>query len=315
MTAVTYVGIDVAKSTLDVALGPAGPVRTLAYDPGGLRRLDALLSRAEAPFVCLEGTGGYERPLLGHLAGRGVPFARVNPRQARRFAQATGRLDKTDRVDARMLALYAERLRPDADEPEGEQAARRRDLDARRRQVVEQITREKNRLAGALDPDVREMIEESIRLAEDQLRRLDELIARAIAADEAASAAVRRLTSVPGVGSVTAARLVTLLPELGRLNRREVARLAGLAPICRDSGTLRGRRMIGGGRSEVRAALYMATLVAVRHNPLLRGFYRRLVEAGKAKMAALTAAMRKLLTILNALVKTDADWRTDINTA
>jgi transposase len=245
-TGFTWIGIDVAKRTFDVAVGPDGPVRTLAHDPAGLAELGRRLGGLQRPFVCLEGTGGYERPLLAFLAAAGVPFARVNPRQVRRFAQATGRLDKTDRIDARLLALYAERLRPEADEPSPEAARKRRELDARRRQVVEQITREKNRLGQTLDPDVRPMIEESIRLAEDQLRRLDELLARLVQADEAARTAVKRLTSVPGVGVVTATRLVTLLPELGRLNRRQVARLAGLAPVCRDSGTLRGRRAIGG---------------------------------------------------------------------
>lgn len=315
MSQPTYLGVDVAKRTLDVALSPEGPVRTLPYDAAGLGRLGGLLAGAESPFVCLEGTGGYERPLLKALAAAGVPFARVNPRQARRFAQAAGRLDKTDRIDARLLALYAERMRPDPDEPDSEQAEKRKDLDARRRQVVGQITRERNRLGRAADPDVRAMIEESIRLAEDQLRRLDALIARAIESDGAARAVAGRLVSVPGVGAVTAGRLVALLPELGRLNRREIARLAGLAPVCRDSGTLRGRRAIGGGRGEVRSALYMAALVAVRRNPALRDFYRRLVERGKPKMVALAAAMRKLLTILNALVKTQTDWRAGAETA
>ncbi|HEX6986418.1 MAG TPA: transposase [Planctomycetaceae bacterium] len=304
-----FIGIDVSKRTLDVAFGPDGPVRTLAYDGDGLRRLGRLLAAVPDPFVCLEGTGGYERPLPRALAAAGVPYARVNPRQARRFAQAAGRLDKTDRLDARLLALYAERMRPGADEPPSARAEKRRDLDARRRQVVEQITRERNRLAQAADPDVRRLIGRAVGLYEDRLRELDGLIAEAVAADESARRAVRRMTGVPGVGAVTASRLVALPPELGTLNRREVARLAGLAPVCRDSGTLRGRRAIGGGRPEVRSALYMATLVATKHNPTLRAFYRRLVERGKAKMAALAAAMRKLLTILNALLKTGSDWR------
>lgn len=315
MNSTTYVGVDVAKRTLDVARGPGGPVRTLTYDADGLRRLDRLLAGVPDPFVCLEGTGGYERPLLRHLAAAGVPFARANPRQVRRFAQATGRLDKTDRLDARLLALYAERLRPGPDEPDSPKAEKRRDLDARRQQVVEQITREKNRLGQAADPDVRRLIGRAIGLYEEQLRELDGLIAEAVADDETARETVRLMAGVPGVGTVTASRIVARLPELGRLNRREVARLAGLAPVCRDSGTLRGRRAIGGGRPEARAALYMATLVAVKHNPALRSFYRRLVEAGKPKMAALTAAMRKLLTVLNALVKTRSDWRTLPNTA
>jgi transposase len=310
----TYVGIDVAKETFDVALGSDGPVRTFSMDAKGLKQLTRFLAPVSQPVVCLEATGGYERRLVQHLHQLGVPCAVRNPLEVRCFARAARQLDKTDRLDARLQALFAERMPPDPTPPPSPEQTRLKDLQARRQQVVEEITREKNRLLVTPDRDVRRLLGQAIRLYEKQLAELDQLLQKIIAADDALRRRSELLTSVPGLGTVTAAKLVATVPELGSLNRRQVARLAGLAPIARDSGKLRGRRFIGGGRPAVRQALFMATLVATRHNPVLRNFYQRLLQNGKPKLVALTAAMRKLLTILNYLIKTNSPWRISVST-
>ena len=289
-------------------------VERYASDADGCRQLLEAIATLPAVQVCVEATGGYERALVAALRERAVVVSIVNPRQIRDFARAAGQLAKTDAIDARMIARYGAAMRPAASETLGENQEKLRALRTRRQQVSEALVQEKNRLSTSIDRDARQSIEEAVEFYRRQLQSLDEQLAQLMQADPAFRKKLDLLVSVPGVGPTTAAALTAELPELGRLNRRQAARLVGLAPINRDSGTLRGKRMIGGGRATVRKGLYMATLVAAKHNPVIRAFYQRLLQQGKAKMVALTACMRKLLLILNAIVKTNQPWKHAKNT-
>lgn len=298
------VGIDVAKKHLDVAIGSEAPTR-FANDEGGIAKLVAELRTRNVSRIVLEATGGYQRTLLAALLGAGLPAVAVNPKQARDFAKAIGRLEKTDEIDARVLALFAERIAPEVRPLPDEETQDFQALLARRRQLTEMLVMEKNRLhqaKGAVHRNIREHIE----WLKKQLRDTDNDIETRLRNYPAWDARVEVLETLKGVGRVTSMTLLAELPELGRLDRKKIAKLAGVAPLNRDSGSRRGRRVIWGGRSSVRAALYMATLVATRHNPLIRDFYVRLVSRGKLKKVALVAAMRKLLTILNALLRDHA---------
>ena len=260
--------------------------------------------------IVLEATGGYQRTLAAALASDGLPVAVVNPRQVRDFARATGQLAKTDAIDAKMLALFAERIRPEVRPlPEAEQQALAA-LVARRRQLLEMLQAERNRLSMA-HKAVQDELRAHIRFLEKRLDKANRALQEAIEASPIWRAKEDLLRSVPGVGPVLSATLLAELPELGRLSGREIAALVGVAPFNRDSGTLRGQRCIWGGRVSVRCALYMGTLVAVRHNPVLRRFYEQLLGRGKAKKVALVACMRKLLVILNAMMKTQTHWNPD----
>ena len=233
----------------------------------------------------------------------------VNPRQVRDFARAHGELAKTDALDAAMICRFAAAFNPEPDEAPTPAQERLRALRARRQQVVHSLTQEKNRLATAPDAEARQSIEEAIDFYNEQLSELDRRIAELTATDPTFRQRLALLVSVPGVGTVTAAGLLAELPELGAMNRGEAAKLVGLAPINRDSGALRGKRMIGGGRTQVRRSLYMATIVATRHNKIIRRHYRQLLDRGKSKMTALVACMRKLLLILNAIIKNNSPWK------
>lgn len=303
----TWIGIDVAKDRLDVAVHE-GAVWHTSNDEAGIEALLRQLGALGTPLVVLEATGGYERVVTAALAAAGIPVAVVNPRQVRDFARATGVLAKTDELDAKVLARFAATVQP---EPRGladVQAQELRDLVARRRQVVGMLTAEKNRLRQATRV-VRSRIKAHIAFLEADLdqsnRDLDVLLHSLPLWREREDL----LRSVPGIGPVASATLVASLPELGQLSRKQIAALVGLAPLNRDSGRRRGHRIVWGGRAEVRSTLYMATLVATRHNPVLRAVYRRLVEAGKPKKVALVACMRKLLVILNAMVRHHTRWR------
>lgn len=303
-----YVGIDVAKAGLAVAQYPAGAGWAVAYDAAGLADLVTRLDTLAPTLVVLEATGGYERPLVAALTAAGLPVAVVNPRQARDFAKALGRLAKTDTLDAQVLARFAAAVQPDARPPAPAETRALAALLARRRQVVAMITMEQNRLpttAVALRP----RITAHIAFLREELATLDTALAEAIQAEPAWRARHDLLRSAPGVGPVLATTLLAELPELGTLTRREIALLAGVAPLNADSGTLRGKRRVWGGRGSVRAALYMGTLVATRYNAPLRAFYVRLCAAGKPKKVALTACMRKLLTILNAMMQHHTPWQ------
>jgi transposase len=303
-----FVGIDVAKAHLDVALGPAGATSRHPNDEAGLAAILALLAGTPPALIVLEATGAREVPLVAALTAAGLPVAVVNPLQARRFAQSTGRTAKTDALDARVLALFAERVRPEA-RPLPDAAARElADLLARRRQLIAMRTAEKNRLGTAAAAAVRADLEAHIAYLTGRSAAADRRLAEAVRSSPAWRERDELLRGIPGLGPVASRTLLGELPEWGTLGRRQIAALVGLAPMNRDSGTLRGRRMIIGGRAAVRTALYMATLSAVRHNPALKAFYDRLVAAGKAKKVALTAAARKLLTIADAILRSKRPW-------
>ena len=302
-----YVGIDVAKERLDVAQRPPGAIWHVANDDRGIAELMARLVQLKPVLVVLEATGGMEVPLVGAVAAAGLPVVVINPRQAREFARATGRLAKTDAIDAQVLAQFAEAVKP---EPRPLPDAATQELSAlmtRRRQLIDMLTAEKNRLRSAARA-VRPSIQEHIAWLERRLVDLDRDLNQTIRSSAIWRQKDNLLQSTPGVGPVVSTTLLAGLPELGRLNRKEIAALVGVAPLNRDSGTLRGRRMVWGGRPKVRAALYMATLVATRRNPVIRAFYERLLAVGKPKKVALTACMRKLLTILNAMIRNRTPW-------
>lgn len=304
-----FVGVDVAKAELVTALRPGEEGWTVPNDEAGVQELLRRLRVQRPTLVVLEATGGYERGVVAALASAGVPLVVANPRQVRDFARSTGQLAKTDRIDARILALFAERVRPEP-RPLPDEATRTLDaLLTRRRQILEMLTAERNRLEHAL-PAVRRDLVQHIRWLERRLRDVDHDLDRTIQSSPVWRAKDDLLRSIPGVGPVTSRTLIGDLPELGALNRKQIAALVGVAPLARDSGTLKGKRLVWGGRAPVRAALYMAALVASRHNPAIKAFYQRLVAAGKPKKVALTACMRKLLTILNAVMKTNTAWRT-----
>ncbi len=306
----TYVGIDVAKEMLDVALRPTGERWRVAHDAAGLEQLVARLQAlAAAPArVVLEATGGLELELVGALAAAALPVVVVNPRQTRDFARATGTLAKTDALDAAVLAHFAEAVRPPLRPLSDAQTQTLRQLLTRRRQLVGMRVAEGQRLtrAGAA---VRPGIEAHIAWLEQQLSALEDELRQALQQSPVWRERDALLRSVPGVGEQLSLTLLAELPELGRLDRRQAAALVGVAPFNRDSGRLRGRRTIWGGRARVRAVLYMGALSASRHNPLIRAFYQRLLAAGKPKKVALTACMRKLLVILNAMLKHHTPWR------
>ena len=303
-----FVGIDVAKATLDLALEPGGEVWSVTNDGAGVQELVSRLVPLAPTLIVLEATGGFEAAAVAAIASAGLPVVVANPRQVRDFAKACGRLAKTDAIDARILARFAERVRP-APRPLPTEAAQLLDaLLTRRRQLVEMLTAETNRLGLARGP-VRRDLSAHIRWLERRLGDVDGELAAAIQASPVWRAKDDLLQSVPGVGRVLSLTLLAELPELGRLSRREIAALVGVAPLNRDSGQRRGKRLVWGGRAPVRAVLYMGALAATRANPVIRGFYERLRTSGKPFKVALTACMRKLLTILNAMVRHDTRWR------
>jgi len=302
-----YVGIDVAKASMDIAVRPSGQRWNFTNDDGGIRQAVSCLEGLAPALVVLEATGGIELPLAAALAAAGLPVVVVNPRQVRDFAKATGRLAKTDALDAQVMAHFAAAVQPAPRRLPDAQSQEFTAILARRRQVVEMLTAEKNRLNSARQV-VQQRIQDHIAWLEQELANLDDELKCSVQRSPIWREKGILLRSVPGVGPVLSATLLAELPELGTLNRRQIAALVGVAPLNRDSGTLRGKRTIWGGRGRVRAALYMATLVATRHNPVIRAFYHRLCAAGKAKKVALTACMRKLLTILNAMLKHRTNW-------
>ena len=304
-----FVGIDVSKDRLDVHLRPSDETFAVPRDSEGLADLVARLSALMPQLVVLEATGGFEIVVAAALAGATLPVVVVNPRQIRDFARATGRLAKTDALDAKVIALFAERVQPEIRPLPDEEARTLAELVARRRQIVEMIGAESNRRRHVREPRLQARIADHLAWLQKALAEIDADINRTIRNSPAWREKENLLTSVPGVGDVTARTLLAELPELGQLDRRKITALVGLAPVNRDSGTLRGRRMIAGGRAAVRTALYMATLTAIRWNPAIRIFYLRLIGAGKPAKVALTASMRKLLTVLNAILRDGIQWQ------
>jgi len=304
-----FVGIDVSKATLDVALLPSRESWSVPNTEIGIVDLIARLNQVGAPaLVLMEATGGLERQALARLAAAGLPAMAINPRNVRDFARSIGKLAKTDAIDASVLALFADRIRPAWRPLPDEQTQALEALIVRRRQVVDMIAAEKNRLAATPSRRVKKEIVSHIKWLERQLHITDYDIDQAVKNSPAWKEKAELLLSVPGVGRVTAITLLTQLPELGTLGRKQIAALVGVAPFNRDSGTLRGRRSVWGGRASVRGVLYMSTLAATRFNPTIRAFYERLRAAGKLPKVALVACMRKLLTILNAMLSRRTRW-------
>ena len=302
-----YVGIDVSKGTLDLAVRPSGARHQEANDADGIARVLAYLRQVRPSLVVCEATGGWERPLAAALGVARLPVAVVNPRQVRDFARATGQLAKTDALDARIIARFAEAVTPEP-RPLAEETVQVLDqLVRRRQQLIEMRTAERNRRPLAAGC-VRQQLDAHIAWLSGQLDALDRELARLLRESPLWRAQDELLQSVNGVGPVLSATLLAALPELGRLSHKAIAALVGVAPFSHDSGTRRGKRAIRGGRGGVRHVLYMATLSAVRSNQTLRGFYERLLHAGKRKKVALVACMHKLLTILNAMVRDQRQW-------
>lgn len=306
------IGIDVAKAELVIAARPSGERWTVANEERGVKTLVDRLTNDKPELIVLEATGGYELLLVAALAAAALPVVVVNPRQVRDFARATGQLAKTDRIDAEVLALFAERVRP-AVRPIADDAAQELEaLLARRRQLLEMLQAERNRagqIFGRGQRLVKRSLKAHITYLERELRMTDTDLGTMVRESPAWRERDDLLQSVPGVGPVLSLTLLADLPELGSLSRREIAKLVGVAPLSRDSGTMRGRRFVQGGRATVRAVLYMGALVATRRNAVIRAFYQRLVAAGKPKKLALVACMRKLLTMLNTIVRTNTPWR------
>jgi transposase len=303
-----FVGIDVSKKYLDIAAMTSSAVRRLANNPAGWLELVEQMLSLQPERIVLEASGGFERPVVMVLAAAGQPVCVVNPRQVRQFARSTGQLAKTDAIDARILARFAEAVRPElrllADGPTHELQA----LVLRRLQIIEMLKAERNRLRLAAS-SVRPHLERSIAMMKVWQDEVEADLAEAVRNTPAWQATAKLLCSAPGAGPILAATLIALLPELGRLNRWQIAALVGVAPLNQDSGQFRGKRHVWGGRDHIRPALYMAALVASQHNPVIRAFYTRLLQAGKPRKLALTACMRKLLTILNALVRDGNPWQ------
>jgi transposase len=304
------VGVDVAKSTLDVAVSNSKETRQFENDHEGITGAVRYIAGLKPAKIILEATGHYEMPLAAALQASRLPVVIVNPRQVRDFARATGVLAKTDRIDARILALFGLQIKPEVRLLPDQKAREMSNLLARRRQLIEMLTAEHNRVLQA-DDSIRPSIEIHIQWLEGAISTINDDLDRQIRSSPSWCEKDNLLKSVPGVGKVVSTTLLIELSELGQLNRRKIAALVGVAPLNHDSGTMRGKRTIWGGRAKLRAVLYMAALVGVRRNPVIAAFYQRLLKAGKAKKVALVACMRKLLTILNAIIRSKTVWKSD----
>jgi len=302
-----FVGIDVSSQKLDVAWHGEATVRTVDNDEAGIEELVRWLQGSGVTLVVLEATGGYEAEAAIALSLAGLPVAMVNPRQVRDFAKAAGRLAKSDAIDALVLAHFAAAMRPEARGLSDEQTRELKQIMVRRRQLQEMITAERNRLR-LCGPVVRPGVEAHIEWLKGELKDLEGQMRRALRASVVWRAQAKLYRSVPGVGPILAASLLAELPELGRLNRKEIAALVGVAPFNRDSGKWRGKRCIWGGRAGLRTTLYMATVTAVRHNPVIREFFERLKREGKPYKVAMVACMRKLMVIVNAIAGSGKPW-------
>lgn len=303
-----FVGIDVSKATLDVMVLPEERYFQVSRDEAGVEQLLATLKPLGVTLIVLEATGGLERPVVMALAAAGLQVVTINPRQAREFARATGTLAKTDAIDAKLLARLGQVLRPQVRPLKDAETQALQALATRRSQLVEMLAMERNRLHSAtsrVKPDIQAHIE----WLSKRLKDVDDDLQRQIDTTDAFRVKDEIIRSVPGAGRVLSTTLLASLPELGRLNRREIAALVGVAPLNCDSGTMRGKRRVWGGRAAVRTVLYMATISAIRCNPDIRAFHERLRAAGKQPKVTITACMRKLLTVLNAMVKSNSTWQ------
>lgn len=306
-----FVGVDVSKATLDVYRPDTKEFLKIENTDEAIIQLCSQLEKKKRQImVVMEGTGGYEYLLLKHLASRMLAAAVINPRRVRDFAKGIGLDAKTDPIDAKVISKYAEVVVPKPMATKSDHELKHSALVARRSQLLELINQENNRLKQSWDDDAKNSIRDVLEVLKKQLKSVDSLLVQMLAKDTANERKIEILQSVKGVGPVTISTLIAELPELGKLNRGEVAKLVGVAPINRDSGTKSGKRFIGGGRGQVRRVLYMATIVAIRHNATIKAFYAHLKSKGKESKVAIVACMRKLVTILNLLVKSNQMWHT-----
>jgi len=307
-------GVDVCKAWLDVASASDSDVQRFDNDASGIESVLQLAQRLGVQRITVEASGGWQTPLVAALMQAGLPVIVVNPRQVREFARATGRLAKTDRIDARILCAFTLAVQPPLRPLKDEQAEALSALLARRQQLIGMRTAEKNRLALGVRGPVRKNLKAHIQWLDRHVRDTDRDIQQLIEASPVWRAKEDLLISAPGIGNTTARALIGQLPELGRLSHKQIAALAGVAPFNRDSGSLRGKRMIWGGRHDVRTALYMATLSAIRANPAIRSFYQHLKNNGKPSKVAIAACMRKLLVVLNSMLRDQLPWHQPCNT-
>jgi len=302
-----HIGIDVSKATLDIFILPNKKHMQFSNDAEGIQKLLTKMKLFANSLIVMESTGGYEAPVSRELSKANLNVCVINPRQIRDFAKALGRLAKTDKVDAEVIALFSSKMEPPPNIFYNEKQQTMVANNTRRRQLIDMIIAEKNRLDKA-SPEQAESIERILEALEKELTHIETLQKQILSQDETLKEKKELLTSIKGIGQITATALLCELPELGTLTPKQIASLAGLAPFNRDSGTLKGKRTIWGGRASVRIALYMPTIVAIKYNPQIRAFYQRLCLAGKAKMTALIACMRKLLIIMNALIRKEECW-------
>lgn len=305
-----YVGIDVSKSSLDVYIHPSSKSLKVSNDPAGITELKKELSQ-KVTLIVMEATGGYEKLVARTLSNAGLPISVVNPRQVRDFAKAMGQLAKTDKIDGRLIALFGEKIQPAIKPPVDIKQQELEDQRARRKQIVEMIVMEKNRSDKA-SSIVKKGIEKTIKFLNKELNALNRALQKKISEDSDWSKKDALLQSIKGVGPAVSLALLAALPELGTLDAKKISALVGVAPFNRDSGVYIGGRSVWGGRASVRAALYMAALVATRTNPKIESFYKRLCQSGKAKKVALTACMHKLLIIMNAMIKAETTWQAEL---
>jgi transposase len=301
------VGVDVSKQKLDISLGSQQIINT-NNDPKGFEQF---LKRIENPTltrVVMEATGGYEKPLATFLQTQGIDVAVVNPKRVRDYAKALGQHAKTDTLDAHVIRLFADAVNPQVMPQHSETQQAMDSLTRRREQLVKQRSMEKQHLETATHPESVQSIKRIIKLLDEEIKLIEKQLNDLIASNHVLQEKLDRLTTVKGIGQVVALTLIADLPELGTLNNKEISALVGVAPFCRDSGTMKGKRTIWGGRASVRSALYMAAVSASRHNPPIKAFYERLLENSKAKKVALVACMRKLLIVANSMIKNNADW-------
>ncbi len=308
-----YVGIDVSKCYWDVAVDGSNKVERFTTNKEGGNKLMTKMKKWKPELVCFEATGGWEQPLADLLWEKGVTISIVNPRQVRDFAKACGQLAKTDRIDALMIARYGSTMKPKITEKPSENQRKLRALRTRRTQAQKAKNQESNRLGTLHDDEIEILVKQSIEFYKNQIEELDKQIEKLVKNNAEFKKRTQLMVAVKSIGITTAAALLAEIPELGTLNRPQVGRLSGLAPINRDSGMFRGKRMIGGGRASVRNAIYMATLSAIKHNPAIKKFHDRLISNGKSKMTAITACMRKLLIILNAILRDESPWNPNLN--
>jgi transposase len=303
-----YIGIDISKETFDIHCIADGSDHHISYTEENIHKSVELLCARKPKLIVMEATGGYEIPLASELQAAGLPVAIINPKRVRDFAKAIGQTAKTDKIDARIIAGFGASLQPSPTKPVEKTARKIKALIARKRQLTDIRTAEKNRMEHCHDDFTATSIQSVIDAVVTQINKVEEQIHTITARSPELKEKAQLIQSVPGIGENTAAALLSGLPELGNLNRRQIAALVGVAPMNRDSGQFRGKRMTGGGRYEIRKALYMPTLVAIQHNVIIRSHYQRLVGTGKQKMVAVIACMRKLIIILNSMVAKNAVW-------